>query len=257
MKAIILAGGMGTRLSEETNHRPKPMVEIGGKPILWHIMKIYAAHGIKEFIIALGYKGEMIKDYFLNFYAFNKDISVDLGTGKTTIHNGKNHEDWTVHLVDTGLHTQTGGRLKRVKQWLEDDETFLFTYGDGVADLDIEGTIKFHNAHGKLATVTSVLPPARFGRLVFDGEHIVDFKEKPHGEEGWVNGGFYVLQKEAVDYIGGDDTIWEKGPIERLTKELQLMGYRHERFWSCMDTMKEKAYLEDLWQSGKAPWKIW
>ena len=257
MKAVILAGGMGTRLSEETHLRPKPMVEIGGKPILWHIMKIYAAHGIKEFIIALGYKGEMIKEYFLNFYAFNKDISVDLGTGKTTIHNGRNHEDWTVHLVDTGLHTQTGGRLRRLSKWLENDETFLFTYGDGVSDIDIEATIKFHKAHGKLATVTSVLPPARFGRLVFDAEHIVDFKEKPHGEEGWINGGFYVLQNETINYVEDDDIAWEKGPIERLTHEHQLMGYRHERFWSCMDTIKEKSYLEDLWQSGKAPWKIW
>jgi glucose-1-phosphate cytidylyltransferase len=256
MKAVILAGGMGTRLSEETHLRPKPMVEIGGKPILWHIMKIYSAHGIKEFIIALGYKGEMIKEYFLNFYAFNKDISVDLGTGKTTIHNGKKHEDWTVHLVDTGLHTQTGGRLRRLKKWLENDETFLFTYGDGVADIDIEATIKFHRAHGKLATVTSVLPPARFGRLVFDADHIVDFKEKPHGEEGWINGGFYVLQNEAIDYVEDDDIAWEKGPIERLTHERQLIGYRHERFWSCMDTLKEKAYLEDLWQSENAPWKV-
>jgi glucose-1-phosphate cytidylyltransferase len=257
MKAVIPAGGMGTRLSEETHLRPKPMVEIGGKPILWHIMKIYAAHGIKEFIIALGYKGEMIKEYFLNFYAFNKDITVDLDSGRTTIHDGKQHEDWKVHLVDTGLHTQTGGRLKRVKKWLHEDETFLFTYGDGVADLDIEATIKFHKAHGKLATLTSVLPPARFGRLVFDDDHIVHFKEKPQGEEGWINGGFYVLQKEAIDYIEGDDTIWERGAIESLTKDCQLMGYRHERFWSCMDTIKEKAYLEDLWQSGKAPWKIW
>lgn len=257
MKVVILAGGMGTRLSEETNIRPKPMVEIGGKPILWHIMKIYAAHGIREFIIALGYKQEMIKDYFLNFYAFNKDISVDLGTGKMTIHDGKQHEDWKVHLVDTGIHTQTGGRLRRLKKWIEEDETCLFTYGDGVADIDIQALMKFHHSHGKLATVTSVLPPARFGRLEYDQNQIIGFKEKPHGEEGWINGGFYVLQREAIDYIASDETIWEREPIERLTCEGQLMGYRHDRFWSCMDTLREKNHLEDLWQSGKAPWKIW
>lgn len=257
MKAVILAGGMGTRLSEETIIRPKPMVEIGGKPILWHIMKIYSAHGIKEFIIALGYKGEMIKEYFLNFYAFNQDISVDLGSGGTTIHDGKLHEDWKVHLVDTGLQTQTGGRLKQLKKWLENDETFLFTYGDGVSDVDIQATIKFHESHGRLATVTTVLPPARFGRLEFDHDRIVAFREKPHGDEGWINGGFYVLDRKVFDYIKGDETVWEKEPLEQLTKENQLTGYRHERFWSCMDTLKEKVHLEDLWQSGKAPWKIW
>jgi len=257
MKAVILAGGFGTRFSEETVIRPKPMVEIGGKPILWHIMKIYAAHGIKEFIIALGYKGEMIKEYFLNFYAFNKDISVDLGSGKTTIHDGRQHEDWKVHLVDTGIHTQTGGRLKQLTKWIDKDETFLFTYGDGVSDLDIQATIKFHKSHGKLATVTSVLPPARFGRLVFDQDHIVDFREKPHGDEGWINGGFYVLERKAIDYIKGDEIVWEREPIEQLTKDNQLMGYRHDRFWSCMDTLKEKNYLEELWSSDRAPWKIW
>jgi glucose-1-phosphate cytidylyltransferase len=257
MKAVILAGGMGTRLSEETTLRPKPMVEIGGKPILWHIMKIYAAHGINEFIIALGYKGDMIKDYFLNFYAFNKDISVDLESGKTTIHNGKQHEDWKVHLVDTGIHTQTGGRLRQLKSWLEKDETFLFTYGDGVSDVDIQDTIKFHKSHGRLATVTSVLPPARFGRMEFNQDRIVAFQEKPHGDEGWISGGFYVLDRKVIDYVNGDETAWEKEPIERLTKEHQLMGYRHERFWSCMDTLKEKVHLEELWATGKAPWKVW
>ena len=261
MKAVILAGGMGTRLSEETHLRPKPMVEIGGKPILWHIMKIYATHGIKEFIVALGYKGEMIKEYFLNFYAFNKDISVDLETGKTTIHDGKQHEDWKVHLVDTGLHTQTGGRLKRLKKWLERDECFLFTYGDGVADIDIQDLIKFHQAHGKLATVTSVRTPARFGRMIFDDDRIRDqileFKEKPNAGEGWINGGFYILNPRAIDYVEGDGTSWEREPLERLTREGQLMGYRHDRFWSCMDTLREKNYLEELWQSSKAPWKMW
>lgn len=257
MKAIILAGGLGTRLSEETHLRPKPMVEIGGKPILWHIMKIYAAQGIKEFIIALGYKSEIIKDYFINFYAFNSDVTVDLGTGKTTLHNSARTEDWTVHLVETGLHTQTGGRLKRLKKWLGDDETFLFTYGDGVADVDVQASIAFHKNHGRLATVTTVLPPARFGRLVFDHDKISDFKEKPHGEEGWINGGFYVLQKKAIDEVEGDDMAWEREPIQRLTQAGELMGFRHERFWSCMDTLREKTYLDELWASGKAPWKLW
>ena len=257
MKAVILAGGMGTRLSEETQLRPKPMVEIGGKPILWHIMKIYAANGIREFVVALGYKSEMIKEYFLNFYAFNSDISVDLRNGRTTIHDCERAEDWTVHLVETGLHTQTGGRLRRLKKWLGDDETFLFTYGDGVADVDVQAAVKYHAAHGKLATVTTVLPPARFGRLLYEHDRIAEFKEKPHGEEGWINGGFYVLQKAAIDYVDGDEMAWEREPIERLTKAGELMGFRHERFWSCMDTLREKNYLEELWSSGKAPWRLW
>lgn len=260
MKAVILAGGLGTRLSEETTIRPKPMVEVGGKPILWHIMKIYAAHGIKEFIIALGYKGEMIKEYFLNFYALNNDISVDLKTGHTTIHDGKKHEDWKVHLVDTGLHTQTGGRLRRVERWLAKDDAFLFTYGDGVGDVDIQSLMKYHDSHGKLATLTSVRTPARFGRLGFsDQSHqqVSEFMEKPSAGEGWVNGGFYVLNRKVIDYIGGDETVWEREPIERITREGELMAYRHERYWSCMDTLREKNHLEELWQSGKAPWKIW
>ncbi len=260
MKAVILAGGFGTRLSEETILKPKPMVEVGGKPILWHIMKIYAAYGIKEFIITLGYKGEMIKDYFLNFYAFNNDISVDLATGTTTIHNGgdtKSQTDWRVHLVDTGLHTQTGGRLKRVKPWLGDDDTFLFTYGDGVADIDIESLIKFHKSHGKLATVTAVRTPARFGRMAFEGDYVRDFYEKPQSGEGWINGGFFVLHRRVIEYIDGDDTPWERDPSERLAREGQMVGYRHYGFWSCMDTLREKNYLEDLWNSGKAPWKTW
>ena len=256
MKAVILAGGFGTRLSEETLLRPKPMVEIGGKPILWHIMKVYASHGVKEFIIALGYKGDMIKEYFLNFYALNNDISIDLTTGKAAIHDG-NQPGWKIHLVDTGLQTQTGGRLKRLRKWLDHDETFLFTYGDGVADIDIQALIKFHQLHGKLATVTSVHAPARFGRLVYEEDQIIDFKEKPQAGEGWINGGFYVLNKKAIDYIDNDDTIWEREPIERLAREGQLMGYRHDRFWSCMDTLREKNYLEELWHSGKAPWKMW
>ena len=259
MKAVILAGGMGTRLSEETHLRPKPMVEIGGKPILWHIMKIYATHGIKEFIVALGYKGEMIKEYFLNFYAFNKDISVDLETGKTTIHDGKQHEDWKVHLVDTGIHTQTGGRLKRLKKWLERDECFLFTYGDGVADIDIQDLIKFHQAHGKLATVTSVRTPARFGRMIFDDDQIRDqileFKEKPNAGEGWINGGFFVFEPAVLDLIGGDAESLELDVLPRLVARGQLAAYRHDEFWQCMDTLRDKRYLESLWQEGRAPWR--
>jgi glucose-1-phosphate cytidylyltransferase len=257
MKAVILAGGLGTRLSEETTLRPKPMVEIGGKPILWHIMKIYSMHGIKEFVIALGYKGDMIKDYFLNFYAFNKDISVDLGSGKTTIHDGKQHEDWKVHLVDTGLHTQTGGRLKGLTKWLGEDESFLFTYGDGVADIDIQATIKFHEEHGKLATVTSVRPPARFGRITYEGDRILDFNEKSQSGEGWINGGFFVLNKKVIEFVENDQTSWEREPLQRLAHAGELAGYRHPGFWSCMDTLREKQYLEELWASGNAPWKLW
>ena len=256
MKAVILAGGFGTRLSEETTVRPKPMVEIGGKPILWHIMNIYAASNIKEFIIALGYKSEVIKEYFLNFYAFNNNISIDLANGKTTIQDG-NQPNWKVHLVDTGLHTQTGGRLKRLQKWFGEDETFLFTYGDGLADLDLEPVVKFHHSHGKLATVTTVRTPARFGRIAFEGDRICDFYEKPQSGEGWINGGFFVLNSKAIDYIEGDDTTWEKEPLESLAKDGQMMGYRHYGFWSCMDTLWEKKNLEELWSSKKAPWKIW
>ena len=256
MKAIILAGGFGTRLSEETVVRPKPMVEIGGKPILWHIMSIFAAHGVTEFVVALGYRGEVIKEYFHNFYAINNDISIDLATGKTTVHDG-NQPSWTIHLIDTGLHAQTGGRLKRLKQFLGDDETFLFTYGDGVADLDIKAVLKFHHSHGKLATVTTVRSPARFGRIAFDGDLVTEFYEKPQDAEGWINGGFFVLNAKAIDYVRGNDTIWEREPVERLAQDGQLMGYRHYGFWSCMDTLKEKNFLEELWNSGKAPWKLW
>jgi glucose-1-phosphate cytidylyltransferase len=256
MQAIILAGGFGSRLAEETALRPKPMVEIGGKPILWHIMNIYAAHGITEFIIALGYKGEVIKEYFLNFYAINNDISVDLATGKTTIHDG-NQPHWKIHLVDTGLYTQTGGRLKRLRHWLKEDETFLFTYGDGVADLDLKALLEFHRSHGRLATVTSVRSPARFGRIAFEKDQVLEFYEKPQSSEGWINGGYFVLNRKIIDYIEGDETVWERCPIEKLAHDGQLMGYRHYGFWSCMDTLKEKNMLEEMWASGKAPWKIW
>ena len=256
MKAIILAGGFGTRLSEETNLKPKPMVEIGGKPILWHIMNIYSFYGVTEFIIALGYKGEVIKEYFLNFYAFNNNISVDLATGETVIHDG-NQPDWKIHLVDTGLYTQTGGRLLRLKSWLEDGETFMFTYGDGVADIDLGALAEFHKSQGKLASVTTVRSPSRFGRIVYEGDRVSRFHEKPQAAEGWINGGFFVLHTDAIEYVEGDYSIWEKDAVERLASDNQLMGFKHDGFWSCMDTLKEKNFLEELWAKGQAPWKIW
>lgn len=256
MKVVILAGGFGTRLSEETALRPKPMVEIGGKPILWHIMNTYAASGLNEFIIALGYKGDFIKEYFLNFYATNNDITIDLATGETTVHDG-NQPSWKIHLVDTGLRTQTGGRLKRLKNWLGKDETFMLTYGDGVADIDLCTLIEFHKSHGKLATVTTVRSPARFGRIAFNGNQVTNFHEKPQLAGGWINGGYFVLHPKAIDYVEDDETIWERGPVEKLARDGQLMGYQHSGFWSCMDTLKEKNILEELWISGKAPWKIW
>ena len=256
MKAIILAGGFCSRLSEETILRPKPMVEIGGHPILWHIMNIFAAHKITEFIIALGYRGEVIKDYFLNFQAITNDVTIDLATGKVKIHRN-NQPKWKIHLVDTGVNTNTGGRLKRLADWIDDDETFMFTYGDGVADLDITALIKFHQAHGKLATVTTVHSPARFGRIGFTGDSVHEFYEKSAAREGWINGGYFVLHRNCLDYIDGDDTSWERSPVERLARNGQLMGYRHTGFWSCMDTLKEKNILEEMWNSGQVPWKIW
>jgi len=256
MKAIILAGGFGSRLAEETVSRPKPMVEVGGRPILWHIMKIYAFHGVDEFIVALGYKGEVIKHYFLNFYAVNNDISIDLATGDVTVHDGSKPH-WKIHLVDTGLYTQTGGRLKRLQKWLDEDEVFMFTYGDGVADLDIKALLEFHKSHGKLATVTTVRSPARFGRIVLEENQVVEFHEKPEISQGWISGGFFVLNSRVIDYIAGDETVWEGDPVVRLARDGQLTGYRHYGFWSCMDTLKEKNVLEELWNSGKAPWKMW
>lgn len=259
MKVVILAGGFGTRISEETVRLPKPMIEIGGKPILWHIMNIYSSYGLHEFIIALGYKGEYIKQYFLNFYPLNNDMSIDLSTGEHTIHRNDcaNHLNWEIHLVDTGLHTQTGGRLKRLKQWLADDDTFVLTYGDGVADINIHKLLAFHHSHGKIGTVTTVRAPARFGRIGFRGDQVIEFYEKSQSAEGWINGGFFVLNRSAIDYIDGDETIWEHSPVERLAADGQLMGYRHDSFWSCMDTLKEKNILEELWNSGHAPWKVW
>jgi glucose-1-phosphate cytidylyltransferase len=256
MKAIILAGGLGSRLSEETVLRPKPMVEIGGKPMLWHIMNIYSAFGVKEFIIALGYKAEVIKEYFLNFYALNNDISIDLSSGKTVIHDG-NQPTWTIHLVDTGLYTQTAGRLRRLRSWLNGDDTFMLTYGDGVADVNIGTLVDFHKSHGKLATVTTVRAPERFGRIGFNGDRVASFYEKPEASGGWINGGFFVFNKQVLDYITGDETLLEREPVQRLAEDGQLIGYRHYGFWSCMDTLKEKNYLEELWRSGKAPWVVW
>ncbi len=255
MKAVILAGGFGSRLSEETVLKPKPMVEIGGKPILWHILNIYGCQGVTEFIIALGYKAEYIKEYFLNYYAINNDITIDLATGDRTIHEGT-LPDWRIHLVDTGLYTQTAGRLKRLKKWIG-DETFMFTYGDGVADIDLQALLAFHKAHGKLATLTTVRTPERFGRIGFRGDEVAEFYEKPAEGEGWINGGFFVLQPEVIDIIDNDQTTWERGPVEHLAHSGQLVGYKHAGFWSCMDTLKEKKYLENLWKTGDAPWKIW
>ncbi|HLF26892.1 MAG TPA: glucose-1-phosphate cytidylyltransferase [Anaerolineae bacterium] len=256
MKVVILAGGLGSRLSEETTLRPKPMVEIGGKPILWHIMNIYAAQGFDEFIIAAGYRAEIIKDYFLNFYAINNDLSIDLATGQTTIHDG-NQPGWKVHIIDTGLYTQTGGRLKRLKRWLENEDDFMLTYGDGLADIDLRALLEFHCQHGKLATVTTVHSPARFGRITFNDDQIVEFYEKPQHSEGWINGGFFVLNTRVLDYVDGDETIWERDPVERLAHAGQLVGYHHHGFWSCMDTLREKNMLEEMWNSSHAPWKVW
>jgi glucose-1-phosphate cytidylyltransferase len=255
MKVAILAGGLGTRLSEETVLRPKPMVEIGEQPILWHIMKIYAAYGFKEFVVALGYKGEVIKDYFVNFRYRVQSLTVRLATGDITVHDGHG-EDWTVHLLDTGASTQTGGRVKRVAEFIG-NETFMLTYGDGVADIDLGLLVQHHRRQGKLATVTAVRPPSRFGGIAFDGDMVREFTEKPQIGEGWINGGFFVLEPEIASYIKGDETFLEREPMERLARDSQLTAYRHKGFWQPMDTLRERQVLVDLWMSGKAPWKIW
>jgi glucose-1-phosphate cytidylyltransferase len=255
MKTIILAGGLGTRLAEETEMRPKPMVEIGGHPILFHIMSAYAAHGYEDFIVACGYKGDFIKDYFCNFRRRNSDILVDLSKGHLAELNPRG-PDWRVNLVDTGLHTQTGGRVKRCAPLLA-GEACMMTYGDGVGDIDIAKLVAFHRKQGRLATVTAVRPPARFGALVFDGDRVASFSEKPQVGEGWINGGFMVLEPKVMDYIEGDESVFERGPLERLAQDGQLAAYRHEGFWQPMDTLREKHLLEKLWQSGKAPWKVW
>lgn len=256
MKCVILAGGLGTRLAEETVRIPKPMVEIGGRPILWHIMKIYGAHGITDFIICLGYRGYVIKEYFANFYMHSSDITVDLASGGMTVHRNAS-EPWKVTLVDTGQDSMTGGRLARVMPYLREEEAFCLTYGDGVGDVDIKGSIAFHKAHGKLATVTAVPPPRRFGQLKMDGTRVEDFSEKPQGEGGLINGGFFVLSPKVEKYLDGDATIWEQAPLRGLTEDGQLCAWEHKGFWQPMDTIRERQELEEHWASGKAPWKIW
>jgi glucose-1-phosphate cytidylyltransferase len=255
VKVVILAGGLGTRLAEETEIRPKPMVEIGERPILWHIMKHYAYYGFREFFIALGYKGEIIKRYFLDYYTLNGSLTVDLANGSVQRHSQAG-DDWVVHLVDTGLHTLTGGRVKRLEQWLK-NETFMVTYGDGVSNINLLDLLHFHQSHGRMATVTAVRPPARFGGLVFDGDTVVKFTEKPQAGEGWINGGFLVFEPGVFDYLEGDSTGLEVYTLERLAADDQLMAYRHDGFWQCMDTLRDKWLLEDLWQKRRAPWKIW
>jgi glucose-1-phosphate cytidylyltransferase len=255
MKAVILAGGVGSRLSEETTVRPKPMVEIGGKPMLWHIMKMYAGHGIEEFVICLGYKGYLIKEYFANYYLHTCDVSFDLAKGDVEVHRSET-EPWRVTLVDTGEQSMTGGRLKRVLPYLG-GEDFCFTYGDGVADLDIAALIAFHRERRTLATVTAVQPPGRFGALDVEGERVIRFEEKPRGDGGWMNGGFFVLSPKVARYLDGDETVWEQEPMRALAREGELACYRHEGFWQAMDTLRDRNQLEQLWDSGAAPWRTW
>ena len=255
MKVVILAGGMGSRLTEETSTRPKPLVDIGGRPILWHIMKHYAHHGFHEFVIALGYKGEMIKNYFINYHILNSNISIHLANGHVEI-NQRESENWLVHLDETGLRTETGGRLKRLQPWLSDG-IFMLTYGDGVSNLDLQELLRFHRSHERIATVTAVRPEARFGDLIFDGDLVAEFTEKPQTGEGWINGGFMAFEPAVFDYIGGDDTGLETNVLETLAAEGQLAAYRHSGFWQCMDTARELRLLQGLWQSGNAPWKVW
>jgi glucose-1-phosphate cytidylyltransferase len=255
MKAAILAGGMGTRLAEETEVKPKPMVEIGGKPILWHILKHYAYYGFKDFVIALGYKGEYIKKYMVDYSSLNSNLTVNMKNGDVSIHHGQ-REDWTVELIDTGMNTLTGGRIKRLAPYVG-NETFMLTWGDGVANVDLKKLLEFHRSHGKLATLTAVRPPARYGYMVFEGSRVSQFTEKPQIGEGWINGAFFVLEPGVFEYIEGDNTQWENEPLEGLAKDGQLMAYQHDGFWQCMDTLREKYILEKYWKSGKAPWKIW
>ena len=256
MKAVILAGGLGTRISEESHLRPKPMIEIGGRPILWHIMKLFSHHGINEFIICLGYRGYMIKEYFTNYVLHNADLTVDLSKGAVEYH-ATNHEPWRVTLVDTGADTMTGGRLKRVARYLAPNEPFFFTYGDGVADVDLTALEAFHRAHGKLATVTAVSPPGRYGALEIIDGGVRRFIEKPPGDEGLINGGFFVLQPEVVSRILGDDVPWESEPLQGIARDGQLMAFHHPGFWTGMDTLRDKNTLEALWASGAAPWRLW
>lgn len=254
MKTVILGGGLGTRLSEETAVRPKPMVEIGGMPILWHIMKIYSYYGFNDFVVCLGYKGHMVKEWFANYFLHQSEVTIDLKSNKIQVHNSKS-EDWKVTLVDTGIETQTGGRIKKIKDHI--DGTFMLTYGDGVSDVDIGKLVEFHKKHGKAATITAVQPPGRFGVLSIEGEIVKSFMEKPPGDGVWINGGFFVLEPGIFDYIEGDMTAWEKAPLERLANKRELMAYKHTGFWQPMDKLKDKNDLEALWNSGKAPWKKW
>jgi len=255
MKAVILAGGVGSRLSEETASKPKPMVEIGGKPMLWHIMKIYAAHGVHEFVICLGYKGYLIKEYFANYFLHTSDVTFDMRTNNMEVHQAT-AEPWRVTLVDTGESTMTGGRLKKIQSYVENEE-FCFTYGDGVGNIDITQLIAFHRTNGRLATLTATQPPGRFGALQLTGERVAHFVEKPDGDGGWINGGFFVLSPKVLQYVDSDATVWEREPMERLAREGQLAAYRHAGFWQPMDTLRDKIHLEELWASGSAPWKIW
>jgi glucose-1-phosphate cytidylyltransferase len=255
MKAVILAGGLGTRLSEETGVKPKPMVTIGGKPILWHIMKCYSFYGINEFVICCGYRGYMIKEYFANYFLHMSDVTFDMQKNEMEVHS-RHAEPWRVTVVDTGDDTMTGGRIKRVGEYVSKDELFCLTYGDGLSDVDIGALIAFHRSHGKLATLTAAQPPGRFGSLNLEGSVVKNFQEKPRGDGAWINGGFFVLSPKVLDYIEGDDTIWERKPMERLAADGQLCAHFHEGFWQPMDTLRDKVMLEELWDSGKAPWKI-
>ncbi|MBN8757982.1 MULTISPECIES: glucose-1-phosphate cytidylyltransferase [Variovorax] len=256
MKAVILAGGLGTRISEETGVKPKPMIEVGGKPILWHIMKIYAAHGVNDFVICCGYKGYVIKEYFANYFLHMSDVTFDMLGNSMEVHQ-RNAEPWRVTLIDTGENTMTGGRLKRVAPYVQDEEHFCFTYGDGVADVDITALIAFHKAQKVAATLTAALPPGRFGALDFDGHKVRSFKEKPKGDGAMINGGFFVLSPAVLDYIKDDTTVWEHEPLERLAAQGQLAAFKHGGFWQPMDTLRDKTHLEELWAGGKAPWKVW
>ncbi len=255
MKAVILAGGFGSRLSEETDLKPKPMIEIGGKPILWHIMKGYSAHGVSDFVICLGYKGYVIKEYFANYFLHMCDVTFDIARNEMEVHQSM-AEPWRVTLVETGEETMTGGRLQRVLGYVDDGD-FCFTYGDGVADVDISALMTFHREHGAIATVTAVQPPGRFGAMEVDGDRILRFQEKPRGDGAWINGGFFVLSPEVGRYLDGDDTVWEQEPLRRLAEDGQLSSFRHKGFWQPMDTLRDKRHLEELWESGEAPWKVW
>jgi glucose-1-phosphate cytidylyltransferase len=256
MKAVILAGGLGTRLSEETSTRPKPMVEIGGKPILWHIMKMYSSHGINDFVICCGYKGYIIKEYFANYFLHMSDVTLNMRDNNMEVHN-KRAEPWNITLVDTGENSMTGGRLLRVAEHIKDEEAFCFTYGDGVGDIDISETIRFHRSHGKAATLTATYPPGRFGALDIKNNRVMNFKEKPKGDGAMINGGFFVLTPKVLDYLKDDSSVWEQTPLMGLAKDGDLMAYQHQGFWQPMDTLRDKHLLEDLWESGKAPWKNW